>query len=66
MNAACTSLVTDMVIIENQIDSLTNSIDEIEFLNTIADLNVNNKKIDFSSEYQIAHQHYMRGNYDKS
>lgn len=66
MDSLYFSLVTDMVIIENQITSITNSIDEIEFSNSITDLNVNNEKIDFSSEYQIAHQFYMKGNYDKS
>tara|TARA_B100002051_G_scaffold86546_1_gene82724 strand:+ start:122 stop:1000 length:879 start_codon:yes stop_codon:yes gene_type:complete len=66
MDSLYFSLVTDMVIIENQINSLTNSIDEIEFSNSITYRNVSNKKIDFSNEYQAAHQYYMQGNYEKS
>ena len=66
MDSLYFSLVTDMVIIENQISSLTNSIDEIEFSNTIADLNINNKKLILVANIQIAHQHYMQETMIKS
>ena len=69
MDSLYFSLVTDMVIIENQISSLVNSIEEIEFFNKNQDLiNQGNNigSIDYSLEYQVAHQLYMSGDYNES
>ena len=68
MDSLYFSLVTDMVIIENQISSLVNSIEEIEYFNEKENLNNNSSSdlIDYAYEYQNAHQLYMRGEYDLS
>ena len=69
MDSLYFSLVTDMVIIENQISSLVNSIEEIEYLNKNKNLinEVNNSvSIDYALEYQNAHHLYMAGNYIQS
>ena len=71
MDSLYFELVTDMVIIENQIASIENSIKEIDIINkqlkskTIEDEN-NNLMIDYNYEYKVAHQMYMRGNFDSS
>ena len=69
MDSLYFSLVTDMVIIENQISSLVNSIEEIEYLNKNKNL-INEVKngvsIDYTLEYQNAHRLYMSGNYTQS
>ena len=70
MDSLYFSLVTDMVIIENQISSLVSSIEEIEYFNQkdksksnqVDNLNL----IDYEFEYQNAHQLYMIGEYDLS
>ncbi len=69
MDSLYFSLVTDMVIIENQISSLVNSMEEIEFFNKNQNLiNQDNSinSIDYSLEYQSAHQLYMAGDYNES
>ena len=69
MDSLYFSLVTDMVIIENHIASIVNSIEEIEYLNNNQNLsnNKNNSNlIDYVSEYQAAHHLYMAGNYQSS
>ena len=67
MDSLYFSLVTDMVIIENQINSLINSIDEIEYFSKQKKLNnIDSKLIDYAFEYQSAHQLYMSGDYDLS
>ena len=71
MDSLYFELVTDMVIIENQIGSIENSIKEIDIINkqlkskAIEDEN-NNLMIDYNYEYKVAHQMYMRGNFDSS
>ena len=67
MDSLYFSLVTDMVIIENQINSLINSIDEIEYFSKEKNLNnIDSKLIDYTFEYQSAHQLYMSGDYNLS
>ena len=69
MDSLYFSLVTDMVIIENQISSLVNSIEEIEYLNKNKELingSNNALSIDYALEYQNAHHLYMSGNYPES
>ena len=69
MDSLYFSLVTDMVIIENQISSLVNSMEEIEFFNKNQNsINQDNSinSIDYSLEYQSAHQLYMAGDYNES
>jgi len=69
MDSLYFSLVTDMVIIENQISSLVNSIEEIEYFNKNQNLtdNQNNlNSIDYGFEYQSAHHLYMSGDYSSS
>ena len=69
MDSLYFSLVTDMVIIENQISSLVNSIEEIEYLNKNKNLinEVNNAvSIDYTLEYQNALHLYMSGDYSQS
>ena len=62
-------LILGLWFIENQISSLVNSIEEIEFFNKNQDLiNQGNNigSIDYSLEYQVAHQLYMSGDYNES
>lgn len=70
MDSLYFSLVTDLVIIENQISSLINSIEEIEYFNQKQKvINIqtdNSNSIDFNFEYQNAHELYMKGKYDLS
>ena len=68
MDSLYFGLVTDMVIIENQISSLLNSIEEIEFFNKEEKIDDNYiiGSIDYIAEYKNAHQLYMAGNYDLS
>tara|TARA_A100001011_G_C14322705_1_gene851706 strand:- start:8681 stop:9571 length:891 start_codon:yes stop_codon:yes gene_type:complete len=70
MDSLYFELVTDMVLIENQIASIENSIKEIDAINrqlkTDISTNENSSKIDFNYDYKLAHQMYTRGNYNKS
>jgi len=65
MDSLYFSLVTDMVIIENQINSITNSLDEIDSSDDfVHDGDINN--IDFNSEYKKALELYMSGEFNSS
>lgn len=65
MDSLYFSLVTDMVIIENQINSITNSLDEIELTDDlIRDEDIND--IDFNFEYKKALESYMAGEFNSS
>ena len=70
MDSLYFELITDMVLIENQISSIENSIKEIDAINEEFNTDKNNSKnstvIDFSYQYKVAHQLYMRGNYENS
>jgi len=68
MDSLYFELVTDMVLIENQISSMLSSIEEIEIINDDLNNNFNNNKtvIDYNYEYKIAHQMYMSSNYQLS
>ncbi len=72
MDSLYFELVTDMVIIENQISSIENSIKEIDAINKklnselTSNDKIKSKNIDFSYDYKIAHQMYMRADYDAS
>lgn len=72
MDSLYFELVTDMVIIENQISSIENSIKEIDAINKklnselILNNDIKSKNIDFNYDYKVAHQMYMRGDYDAS
>ena len=70
MDSLYFNLVTDLVIMENQITSLVNSIEEIEYLNqsqkTIKPDKDNSNSFDFNFEYKNAHELYMKGKYDLS
>ena len=69
MDSLYFELVTDMVLIENQISSMLSSIEEIEIINDDLNDNFNNKDntaIDYNYEYKIAHQMYMSSNYQLS
>jgi len=70
MDSLYFDLVTDMVIIENQIASIENSIKEISIINKEISSEfregVNDLVIDYSYEYKVAHQMYMKGDYDSS
>ena len=72
MDSLYFELVTDMVIIENEISSIENSIKEIDAINkklkTEIDYNedLNPPVFDYSYDYKVAHQMYMRGNFDTS
>tara|TARA_B100000676_G_scaffold260930_1_gene270960 strand:- start:5860 stop:6750 length:891 start_codon:yes stop_codon:yes gene_type:complete len=70
MDSLYFDLLTDMVLIENQISSIENSIKEIDAINrtlkTEISSNDNSDKIDFNYDYKLAHEMYTRGNYDKS
>tara|TARA_Y100001970_G_scaffold229875_1_gene285240 strand:- start:463 stop:1356 length:894 start_codon:yes stop_codon:yes gene_type:complete len=72
MDSLYFELVTDMVIIENQIGSIENSIKEIDAINKELKSEANLKEsstsvvIDYNYDYKVAHQMYMRGNFDAS
>ena len=70
MDSLYFELVTDMVIIENQIASIENSIKEIDIINKKLKSQGSNEKtdilIDYNYEYKVAHQMYMRANYEAS
>lgn len=72
MDSLYFELVTDMVIIENQIGSIENSIKEIDAINKELKSEINLKEdsdsivIDYNYDYKVAHQMYMRGNFDAS
>ncbi len=66
MDSLYFDLVTDMVLIENQINSILNSIEEIELVNNELDNSSGDFMIDYNYEYKVAHQMYMKGNYDSS
>jgi len=64
MDSLYFGLVTDMVIIENQLSSIISSVEEIDEINLE---NLQNKKmIDFAYEYKSAYQSYIQGNYKNS
>tara|TARA_B100000676_G_scaffold224626_1_gene222082 strand:- start:26997 stop:27887 length:891 start_codon:yes stop_codon:yes gene_type:complete len=70
MDSLYFELITDMVLIENQISSIENSIKEIDAINDEFNRDKHNSKnstgIDFSYQYKVAHQLYTRGNYKNS
>ena len=72
MDSLYFELITDMVIIENQIGSIENSIKEIDAINKELKSEINLKEdsdsivIDYNYDYKVAHQMYMRGNFDSS
>jgi len=72
MDSLYFELVTDMVIIENQIGSIENSIKEIDAINKELKSEINLKEdtdsilINYNYDYKVAHQMYMRGNFDAS
>jgi len=72
MDSLYFELVTDMVIIENQIGSIENSIKEIDAINKELKSEINLKEdsdsivIDYNYDYKVAHQMYMIGNFDAS
>ena len=68
MDSLYFELVTDMVLIENQISSMLSSIEEIEIINDDLNNNFNNNNtvIDYNYEYKIAHQMYMSSDYQLS
>jgi len=64
MDSLYFGLVTDMVIIENQLTSIISSVEEIDEINLE---NLQNKNmIDFAYEYKSAYQSYIKGNYKNS
>ena len=64
MDSLYFGLVTDMVIIENQLTSIISSVEEIDEINLE---NLQNKNmIDFAYEYKSAYQSYIQGNYKNS
>jgi tol-pal system protein YbgF len=72
MDSLYFELVTDMIIIENEISSIEYSIKEIDSINKKLKSKIDYKKdsnlivIDYSYDYKVAHQMYMRGNFDAS
>jgi len=64
MDSLYFGLVTDMVIIENQLTSIINSVEEIDEINLENSKNKN--MIDFSYEYKSAYKFYIQGNYKNS
>ncbi len=70
MDSLYFELVTDMVLIENQIASIENSIQEIDAINKQLKTEIRSSesstKIDYNYDYKLAHQMYTRGNYSKS
>tara|TARA_B110000263_G_scaffold195751_1_gene174222 strand:- start:40 stop:921 length:882 start_codon:yes stop_codon:yes gene_type:complete len=64
MDSLYFGLVTDMVIIENQLTSIINSVEEIDEINLENSKNKN--MIDFSYEYKNAYKFYIQGNYKNS
>jgi TolA-binding protein len=72
MDSLYFELVTDMVIIENQIGSIENSIKEIDAINKQLKSDFENRKdsnsdsVDYNYDYKVAHQMYMRGNFNSS
>jgi TolA-binding protein len=64
MDSLYFGLVTDMVIIENQLTSIINSVEEIDEINSENSKNQN--MIDFAYEYKSAYKYYIQGNYKKS
>ena len=64
MDSLYFGLVTDMVIIENQLSSIISSVEEIDEIN-LENLQ-NTKMIDFAYEYKSAYQSYIQGNYKNS
>ena len=70
MDSLYFELITDMVLIENQIASIENSIKEIDAINKQLKTEIkstdNLTEIDFNYDYKVAHQMYTRGNYTKS
>ena len=72
MDSLYFELVTDMVIIENQISSMENSIKEIDAINKKLNTELKSNEsmpaenFDYSYDYKVAHQMYMRGDYDAS
>ena len=70
MDSLYFDLVTDMVIIENQIASIENSIKEISIINKEINAEFREEKndsvIDYNYEYKVAHQMYMHGDFDSS
>ena len=70
MDSLYFDLVTDMVIIENQIASIENSIKEISIINKEINAEFregkNDSVIDYNYEYKVAHQMYMHGDFDSS
>ena len=64
MDSLYFGLVTDMVIIENQLTSIISSVEEIDEIDLE---NLKNKNIiDFAYEYKSAYQSYIQGNYKNS
>ena len=72
MDSLYFELVTDMVIIENQLGSIENSVKEIDAINKKIKSEIDYKEdakleaIDYNYDYKVAHQMYMRGNFDES
>tara|TARA_Y100001970_G_scaffold102277_1_gene128474 strand:- start:19293 stop:20186 length:894 start_codon:yes stop_codon:yes gene_type:complete len=72
MDSLYFELVTDMVIIENQIGSIENSIKEIDAINKQLKTDLNNREhsnldsINHNYDYKVAHQMYMRGKFNTS
>ena len=70
MDSLYFELVTDMVLIENKIASIENSIEEIDLINKALKSQVDNESenlvVDYNYEYKIAHQMYIRGDYESS
>lgn len=72
MDSLYFELVTDMVIIENQISSMENSIREIDAINKKLNTelksneSISAENFDYSYDYKVAHQMYMRGDFDAS
>ncbi len=72
MDSLYFELVTDMVIIENQISSIENSIKEIDAINKQLNSKINIKEknnpeiIDYNYDYKVAHQMYTIGEFDSS
>ena len=64
MDSLYFGLVTDMVIIENQLASIINSVEEIDEISLENSKNKN--MIDFSYEYKNAYKFYIQGNYKNS
>ena len=70
MDSLYFELITDMVLIENQIASIENSIKEIDAINKELKTEISSTdispEIDFNFDYKVAHQMYTSGNYIKS